>query len=123
VYTKQFPLPTDDYDLIRCNVAEWIRIGIMEPARSKYNSPILCVKKKEGQGLRVVLDFRKINSKSLPDRYSIKGVVDECIRDIGHARSKVFSGLDMTSGFWQMALAKDARPYTAFTIPGQGQFQ
>ena len=65
---------------------------------------------------------KKVNQMSLPDRYSIKGV-DECIRDIGHAGSKVFSALDLTSVFWQMQLAKEARPYTAFTVPGLGQFQ
>lgn len=122
VYTKQFPLPADDYDLIRRNVQEWIKIGIVETSKSKYNSPVFCVRKKEGHGLRVVLDYRHLNAKSLPDRYSIK-CVDECIRDVGHAGSKVFSALDLTSGFWQMALATDARPYTAFTVPGLGQFQ
>ena len=31
--------------------------------------------------------------------------------------------LDLTAGFWQMLLETSSRPYTAFTVPGQGQFQ
>jgi len=122
VYTKQFPLPADEYDMIRLAVKDWVKIGIVEPAISNYNSPLFCVRKKEGQGLRVVLDYRKLNAKSLPDRYSIRGV-DECIREVGHAHSRVFSALDLSSGFWQMKLDEKAREYTAFTVPGMGQFR
>ena len=31
--------------------------------------------------------------------------------------------LDLIAGFWQMLLETSSRPYTAFTVPGQGQFQ
>ena len=122
VYTKQFPLPPDEYELIKRSVGQWVKIGIVEPAHSKYNSPLFCVRKKGTSDLRVVLDYRKLNAQSLPDHYSIRSV-DECIREIGYAKSRVFSALDNTSSFWQMALASDARPLTAFTLPGVGQFQ
>ena len=37
--------------------------------------------------------------------------------------SKVlYSSLDLTSGFWQLALEETARQLTAFTIPGRGRF-
>ena len=121
-YTKQFPLPHEELDIIRSNLREWLKVGIVEPSHSLYNAPIFCVKKKEGHGLRVVLDYRRLNLKSLPDRYSIR-CVDECIKEVGYSGSKVFTTLDLTSGFWQMDLEKSARPYTAFTVPGMGQFQ
>jgi hypothetical protein len=40
--------------LIQENVAGWLQAGIIEWSRSPYNSPIFCVPKKEGQGLRCV---------------------------------------------------------------------
>ncbi len=49
--------------------------------------------------------------------------VQECISEIGRAGSTIFTTLDLTSGFWQMALEPKSRPYTAFTIPGMGQFE
>ena len=36
------------------------------------------------------------------------------------AGSKVFSTIDLTSGFWQQSLEEGSRQYTAFTVPGKG---
>ena len=60
--------------------------------------------------------------ETLPDWYSIK-TIEQCIEEVGREKSQIFSCLDLRSGFWQMRLDKDAREYTAFTIPGLGQFQ
>ena len=122
VYTQQYRLPFDQLQVIRDHVGAWLKSGVIERANSKYNSPIFCVPKKEGQGFRPVLDYRKLNAKSLPDKYSIRPI-DQCIEEVGMAGSTIFSGLDLKSGFWQMLLNEQARPYTAFTVPGVGQFQ
>ena len=121
-YSRQFTIPSEHMDCIKSHVKEWLKLGIVEPSKSPFNAPIFCVPKKEGQGMRVVLDYRKLNQASLPDKYSIR-CVEECINEIGKFRSAIFSTLDLTSGFWQMPLAQAARRYTAFTIPGWGQFQ
>jgi hypothetical protein len=47
--------------------------------------------------------------------------ITKWIGDIGRANSKIFSILDLTSGFWQMKLDEQSQPVTAFTIPGKGQ--
>ena len=122
VYTQQYRLPLEQLNLVKEHLAAWIKSGIVERSNSKYNSPVFCVPKKEGHGLRVVLDYRKLNAKSLPDKYSIKSV-DQCLEEVGRAESKVFSCIDLRSGFWQLKLAEEARHLTAFTIPGVGQFQ
>ena len=122
VYTQQYRLPLEQLELVKEHLGAWLRSGIVEPARSKYNSPVFCVPKKEGHGLRVVLDYRKLNAHSLPDKYSIKSV-EQCLEEVGTAGSSWFSCLDLRSGFWQLKLAESARPLTAFTIPGVGQFQ
>jgi hypothetical protein len=121
-YTKQFTIPVAHMDMIKTNVREWLKLGIIESAKSPYNAPIFCVPKKSGLGLRLVCDFRAVNQKTWPDRYSMRSV-DDCLMEIGKKNSKIFSTIDLTSGFWQMKLAQESRPYTAFTIPGWGQFQ
>jgi hypothetical protein len=57
VYIPQFWLPREQLDLIKSNVAGWIRAGIVEKTKSKYNAPLFCVPKK-GHGMRCVLDYR-----------------------------------------------------------------
>jgi hypothetical protein len=100
---------------------EWLKLGVVCQSNSPYNSPIFCVPKKQGQGLRIVQDFRQLNQHSHIDKYSMKEI-NECIGDIGRANSSIFTTLDLTSGFWQMKLEPESQPLTAFTIPSRGQF-
>jgi hypothetical protein len=82
-------------------------LGVIKRSNSLYNSPIFCVLKKQGQGLRIVQDFRGLNLNSHIDKYLIKEIT-ECIGDIGRANSTIFTTLDLTSGFWQMQLDEDS---------------
>ena len=88
-------------------------------SRSTYNSPIFFVPKPHGQGMRAVLDYRAVNLKSKPDRYTIREVRD-CINEISLAGSDTFTTINLTSRFWQQALDKASRPMTSFTVPGKG---
>ena len=119
IHIKQFRIPLEHVDVIHNWVDELIAKGAIQPSRSPYNSPIFLVKKAHGQGLRVVLDFRALNAASVPDKYSIREIRD-CIDEIGQANSKIFSAIDLTSGFWQQELEESSRQYTAFTVPGKG---
>jgi hypothetical protein len=121
VYVKQFRIPEQHRSVLLTHLNKWIELGIVQPSKSRYNSPIFCVAKKDGT-LRPVLDFRSLNDKSHMDKYSGREVQD-CIDGIGRCQSKIFSCLDLTSGYWQMPLDKNSRSYTCFTIPGIGSFE
>ena len=56
VYVKQFKIPDVHREAIEKHVKEWLALGIVEPARSRYNSSMFCVGKKDGS-LRLVRDF------------------------------------------------------------------
>ena len=120
IYVKQFKIPEAHMTEVKSQLAEWLKLGVVEPCRSKYNSPIFVVSKKDG-GLRIVQDFRALNSETYVDKYSMQDV-NECVAEIGRSGSTIFSTLDLTSGFWQMQLHPEAKKTTAFTIPGFGQF-
>ena len=121
IYIKQFKIPEAHQKEVENHVKEWLKLGVIQPSRSKYNSPVFVVAKKDG-GLRIVQDFRALNAQSHIDKYSMKDV-QECVSDIGRSGSTIFSTIDLTSGFWQMLLEPASRPYTAFTVPGMGQFE
>ena len=121
VYRKQFKIPDSNHDFLTKEIAEWLKLGVMRRSSSMYNSPIFCVPKKNGAGLRIVQDFRELNQHSHIDKYSMKEII-ECIGDIGHAGSTIFSTLDLTSGFWQMPMHPKDSHLTAFAILGKEQF-
>jgi hypothetical protein len=122
IYCPQFRLHAEHLKHIQENVAGWLQCGIIERSKSNYNSPIFCVPKKDGQGIRTVLDYQMLNSRSLLSLYSVR-TIDECIEFIGRANSKVFSAADVSNAFWTLSTRASNYPNTAFTIPGTGQFQ
>ncbi|KAK3547892.1 hypothetical protein QTP70_000347 [Hemibagrus guttatus] len=76
--------------------------------------PIVVVPKPNGY-LRLCNDFRKLNQISEFDSYPLPRV-DNLIEHLRKAR--FVSTLDLTKGYWQLALAPDARPKTAFSTSG-----
>ena len=121
IYVKQFRIPEAHTEHLIQQAKEWLKLGVIQPSRSAYNSPLFLVAKKDG-GLRVVQDFRALNTNSYIDKYSMKDI-QECISEIGRAGSHIFSTIDLTSGFWQMLLEPKSRAATSFTIPSFGQFE
>ncbi len=135
VYNKQFPIPAAYNDQVRQHLKDLEAAGLIERTKSPYNSPLFCVPKGDAvrvadgeqrkltiKEIRVVQDFRQVNAKTLPDKYSIR-TVESCLASVGHAGGRFFSTIDLSSAFWQMSLDKDSKPFTAFTVPGFGQFQ
>jgi hypothetical protein len=121
IFRKQFNLPEAHTQFIEQSLDKWLKLGVVRQSNSLYNSPIFCVPKKQGQGLRIVPDFRQLNQHSHIDKYTMKEI-NECIGDISRANSSIFTTLDLTLGFWQMKLEPESQSLTAFTIPSRGQF-
>jgi hypothetical protein len=117
---KQFRIPEAQREAVKKHVEELLKLGVVRPSRSKFNNPIYVVSRSYG-GLRIVHDIRAINQETLLEPYSMKNLQDS-MEDLSRAGSKLFSKIDLTSGFWQMFLNPECRKYTAFTLPGVGQF-
>jgi len=76
VYRKQLKIPEAHQQFIEQSLEEWLKLGVVKCANSLYNSPIFCEPKKQGQGLRVVQDFRELNNHSHIDKYSMKEITE-----------------------------------------------
>jgi hypothetical protein len=102
VYWKHFKILEAHHQFIEQPLDEWLKLRAVKRSNSLYNSPIFCIPKKQGQGLRIIQDFRELNQSSHIDKYSMKEIM-EWIGDIGRANSTIFTTLDLTSGFWANA--------------------
>ena len=104
---------------IREQVKEMLADGLIEHSSSAYSSPIVMHGKKDGC-YRFCNDFRRLNALT-KSRAQVLPIIQEVIKDIGSA--KVFSTLDLKSGYWQIRLTDRAKPFTAFTTPDGGLYQ
>ena len=79
----------------------------------EHSSPMVCVRKKDG-GLRLCIDFRKLNKKTIPDMQPIPRVQD--ILDNLHGQSW-FKTLDMSQAYHQGEISEKSTKFTAFSTP------
>lgn len=117
VYSKFYPYPMHLKGEVEKQIKELLDQGIIRPSRSPYNSPTWIVpKKSDASGkvkYRMVIDYRKLNKETIRDRYPIPEI-NEILPQIG--KNKLFSVLDLKSGFHQILLRESDREKTAFSI-------
>uniref|UniRef100_A0A8C8DU84 ribonuclease H n=1 Tax=Oryzias sinensis TaxID=183150 RepID=A0A8C8DU84_9TELE len=109
-----------DIDDVRKHLQQLIKAGVIKESRSQYASPIVVVRKKNGS-IRICIDYRTLNSRTIPDQYTIPRVDDalDCLTG-----SKWFSVLDLRSGYYQIAMSEEDKEKTAFICPlGFYQFE
>ena len=84
--------------------------GYIQPSDSPYGSPVLFVLK-TGGSLRMYVDYRWLNKKMVRNWYPLP-LPEELFDRLRGA--KVFSKLDLRSGYWQMPVRSEDVPKTAF---------
>ena len=94
-------------------------LGIIEPSKSSWASPLVTVRKKDGR-LRLCGDYRCLNQVTEGDCYCMPRP-DELLDRMGKAR--FFTTLDMLKGYYQVPMSQKDREKTAFVTPlGKYQF-
>lgn len=98
---------------------ELLERGIIRESCSPYCSPIVLVRKKNTDKLRLCVDYRELNKITIRDHYPIPLIDDH----LDSLRSKsYFSCLDLKSGFHHVQVAPSSVKYTSFITP-LGQFE
>ena len=104
---------------LRALLVEMLSKEIIQPTSSPWSSPVVLVRKKDRTS-RFCVDYRKVNSVTRKDAYPLPRINDVLDTLAG---SKLFSTLDLISGYWQVGLHQDDKEKTAFcTLEGLYEF-
>ncbi|GJX68240.1 putative reverse transcriptase domain-containing protein [Tanacetum coccineum] len=94
--------------------------GFIRPSSSPWGAPVLFVKKKDGS-FRMCIDYRELNKLTVKNRYSLPRIDDLFDQLQG---SRVYSKIDLRSGYHQLRVREEDIPKTAFrTRYGHYEFQ
>ena len=94
-------------------VLDLMERGCVQPSASPFGAPVLFVKKPDGS-LRMCVDYRALNSATIKNKYPLPRI-DDLLDKLGGA--KVFSKIDLASGYHQVRIAEADIHKTAFITP------
>ena len=112
-------IPPQLYEEVKQHLQEMLRLGAIRKSCSPWASAIVLVRKKNGK-LRFCIDLRKLNQRTLKDSYALPRI-EQTLESL--ADSQIYSTLDLTSGYWQVEMAEECKPYTAFTCGPLGFYE
>ena len=135
IASKPYTLPLKHYDWVQKEIETLERAGIIERSISPWASPVVIVPKKSAPGeprrRRMCVGYRRIN-KLQPEVTKADGgkgcisliplpKIDELYAKLkGY---KVFSSLDLRSGYYHISLKESVKPKSAFVLSSLGKYQ
>uniref|UniRef100_A0A453SWU5 Reverse transcriptase domain-containing protein n=1 Tax=Aegilops tauschii subsp. strangulata TaxID=200361 RepID=A0A453SWU5_AEGTS len=108
---RPYRMPANDLEEIKKQIKELLEKGYIRPSSSPWGAPVLLVEKKDGT-LRMVVDYRALNEVTIKNKYPLPMINDLFDQLPG---AKVFSKIDLRSGYHQMKIRERDIPKTAFT--------
>jgi hypothetical protein len=107
------PYRMDVKDLVELKkqIEELLEKGFMRPSSSPWGAPVLFVNKKDGSR-RMCVDYRSLNEVTIKNKYPLPRIEDLFDQMKG---AKIFSKIDLRSGYHQLKIRAEDVPKTAFT--------
>jgi hypothetical protein len=97
---------------LKVQLNELLKKGLICPSLSSWGCPTMFVKKKD-QSLRLCVDYRPLNAVIVKNKYPLPRI-DTSFDQL--SRAKVFSKIDLRSGYHQIKFCPEDVPKTAFSI-------
>nr|XP_040060401.1 uncharacterized protein LOC120835481 isoform X2 [Gasterosteus aculeatus aculeatus] len=117
VWKPQYRLKEDAVEGISATIAGLLEAGVLRPAESHWNTPILPVPKAGGRGWRMVHDLRAVNQATktkgiaVPNPYVALQTISP--------EHQYFTVLDLANAFFCLPLHPSSQDMFAFTFQGE----
>jgi hypothetical protein len=107
---RPYRMPMNELVELKKQIAELQAKGFIRPSSSPWGAPVLFVEKKDGTQ-RMCVDYRSLNEVTIKNKYPlprIKYLFDQM------KGARVFSKIDLRSGYHQLKIRESDIPKTAF---------
>jgi hypothetical protein len=108
---RAYRMPPKELAELKTQLHELLDKGFIRPSSSPWGCPALFVKKKDGS-LRLCVDYRPLNAVTIKNKYPLPRI-DVLFDQL--AGAKVFSKIDLRSGYHQIKIWPCDIPKTAFS--------
>ena len=113
VRDKYRHVPPNQWQELKEYLQDELRNRIIRESTSEYASAIVLCRKKSGK-LRVCVDYRRLNAKTVKDAYPLPRVDEAFDSMLG---SKFYSTIDLAKAYTQVELEEKSKHKTAFITP------
>ena len=113
VRSRPYPLPYAMRENLKREIQDMLSLRIIRESNSPFASQIVIVKKKDGLD-RICVDYRKLNKLAVADPEPII-TAEDLFQRLG--KSKYYSKIDLSKGYWQIPVAEEDIEKTAFITP------
>ena len=116
---RPYPMSPAKKKIMYDQIEEMLKAGVIEPSTARYSSPPIIIER-PGKKPRFCIDYRKLNEVTA-DEASVLPKIHESVKDLGDSR--IFTVLDLKSGYWQIPLEDGSKEYSTFTTPDGAAYQ
>ena len=108
---RPYRMPPNELAELKVQLQDLLDKGLIQPSSSSWGCPALFVKKKD-KSLRMCVDYRPLNVVTIKNKYPLPRI-DILFDQL--AKVKVFSKIDLRSGYHQIKIRPEDIPKTAFS--------
>jgi hypothetical protein len=108
---RPYRMNPQELEELKKQLADMLSKGLIRPSASPWGSPVLFVDKRDGT-IRLCVDYRKLNEVTIKNKYPLPKIEDLFDQLNG---AKVFSKIDLRTGYHQLKVRESDIPKTAFT--------
>jgi len=107
IRSRAYKLPYHLTEAVDKEIDELLRLGFIEPCEgTAYASPIVVVQKRDSQGIRLCVNYKKINATTVFDPQPVPETEDILVIFSG---CRYFSSMDFCKGYYTAPVADDSK--------------